>query len=165
MVVAAARFVKAVKAGDKPYWLSFLGTSGSGKTYLARKVWKWFQGSTLFRADVDEKEDEIIYPGSWVNWPKLAGELLGNSGYTRLDEIQSEKLIVIDEIGADRDPSGHVRDCLARVLTGRVNKWTVITSNKSLGEIQRDIDTRISSRMLRDGSVVVDVTMMDYNLR
>lgn len=162
MVNAAARFTKALKAGSLPYWLSLLGTSGAGKTYLTRRLWRWYQGSPLYRSEVED--EEIIYPGSWVFWPKLAGELLGNQGYEKLDELRTEKLVVFDEIGADRDPSGHVRDCLARVLSARVGKWTVITSNKSLGEIQRDIDTRISSRMLRDGSEVVDVDVPDFSL-
>lgn len=164
MVSHAARFVKDVKAGRNPYWLSFLGKSGIGKTYLARKIWRWYKGSSHFNASADDAGN-ITYPGQWCQWPTFAGDLLGNEGYGRLDDLQTEKLVVFDEIGADRDPSGHVRDCLARVLSARVGKWTIITSNKSLGEIQRDIDTRISSRMLRDGSVVVDVDMPDYAVR
>ncbi len=164
MVDAAARFVKAIRDGTKPHWLSFLGTSGAGKTYLARRIWRWYQNdSSVCRASI--VEGEICYPGSFNSWPKIAGELLSNQGYWKLEELQLEKLVVVDEIGSDRDPSGHVRDCLARVLSSRVGKWTVITSNKSLGEIQRDIDTRISSRMIRDGNIVVDVEMKDYALR
>lgn len=95
----------------------------------------------------------------------MAGSLQSNSGYAELEELKREKLVVIDEIGSDRDPNGHVRDCLSRLLSARVGKWTIITSNKSLGEIQRDIDTRVSSRMCRDGSVVVDVDIPDFSLR
>jgi DNA replication protein DnaC len=163
MVEKAAFFIKALKSGNHPYWLTFLGTSGAGKTYLARKIWNWYRSSSLFRASI--KDDEICYPGSWVAWPKLAGDLLNNSGYWQIDELQREKLVVLDEIGADRDPSGHVRDCLARVLSSRVGQWTVITSNKTLGDIQRDIDTRVSSRIIRDENVVVDVELVDYAIR
>lgn len=163
MVTKTALFLKALKAGSQPYWLTFLGTSGAGKTYLARKIWNWYRGSALFRASIKDKE--ICYPGSWIAWPKLAGELLGNSGYWQIEELQRDKLVVLDEIGADRDPSGHVRDCLTRVLSSRVGMWTVITSNKTLGDIQRDIDTRISSRIIRDDNVVVDVELIDYAIR
>ncbi len=164
MVDAAATFIKALRNEAAPHWLSFIGTSGAGKTYLARRIWNWYQNErSLFRASI--VEGEIAYPGSFNSWPKIAGELLSNQNYWKLEEMQRDKLIVLDEIGADRDPSGHVRDCLARVLSGRVGKWTVITSNKSLGDIQRDIDTRISSRMIRDGNVVVDVDVLDYALR
>lgn len=165
MVTAAARFTRAVKEQRQPYWLTLLGKSGAGKTYLAKGIWDWYRKSELFRADMNEKKTEIVYPGSWVFWPRLAADLLGNMCYGELEDLQTEKLVVFDEIGSDRDPSGHVRDCLARVLTGRVGKWTILTSNKTLGDIQRDIDTRIASRMLRGGSVVVDVDVPDYNVR
>lgn len=163
MIVAAATFVRGVRGGNMPCWLSLLGKSGAGKTYLAKGIWGWYSRSSHFHANMDDKE--IIYPGSWCFWPILAQDLLNNTGYGELQDLTREKLIVIDEIGADRDPSGHVRDCLSRLLSARVGKWTIITSNKSLGEIQRDIDTRISSRMVRDGSLVVDVDITDYALR
>jgi DNA replication protein DnaC len=165
MVNTAALFIKAIKAGDSPYWLSLLGSSGAGKTYLARKVWSWFQKSSFNKTTVDEETRQFTYGGQFCFWPGFVGELLGNTGYGRLDDLASERFVVLDEIGADRDPSGHARDCLARLLSQRVGKWTLITSNKSLGDIQRDIDTRISSRMVRDGSVVVDVEVRDFALR
>jgi DNA replication protein DnaC len=165
MLSAAAIFLRAVKAGKNPFWLTLLGSSGAGKTYLARKIWRWYRSSTLFRSRMDEDTGDIIFPGSWINWPSIAGELLGNEGYGILSDLQNEKLIVLDEIGADRDPSGHTRDCLARLLSARVGKWTIITSNKTLGDIQRDIDARISSRIIRDGSLVVDVDVPDFHLR
>lgn len=82
-----------------------------------------------------------------------------------MSELASERFVVFDELGADRDPSGHIRDCLARTLCSRVGKWTIITSNKTLEQIGADIDTRIASRMIRDGSEVVEVELTDYSLR
>jgi DNA replication protein DnaC len=165
MVEMTARFMKAIKAQRSPRWLSFLGTSGAGKTHLARKVWLWFKGSSFFNAEVNPSTKEIYYPGSWVFWPNLASDLLSNSGYGQLEDLKNEKFVVLDEIGADRDPSGHVRDCLARLLSARVGKWTVLTSNKTLGDIERDIDARISSRIIRDENLLVDVDVPDYALR
>ncbi len=165
MVDTTARFMRALKDGDSPRWISFLGTSGSGKTHLARRIWDWFKGSSQFKAEMDRNSREILYPGSWIFWPDMASELLSNQGYGRLEDLKGEKLVVLDEIGADRDPNGHIRDCLARLLSARVGKWTVLTSNKTLGDIERDIDARISSRIVRDENVVVDVDIADYALR
>lgn len=163
MLQAMWHFKMDILEKKEPRWLSLLGTSGAGKTYLAKKFWKWYRNSPLFRASMGQ--DDIIYPGSWCNWPRLAGELQGNEGYGTLEELQDEKICVIDEIGADRDKSGHVRDCLARMLSLRVGKFTVITSNMSLKAIRDQMDARIASRMLRDGSVVVDVEVPDFNLK
>lgn len=167
MVDGAARFIQEMKAKAPPRWLSFVGTSGTGKTHLARRIFKWHRQCGLFQAHTDESRalPEVVYPREWCRWPELAAELKGNSGYERLREVESTDFAVIDEIGANRDASGHVTDCLANALCARVGKWTVITSNKSLGAIQRDIDSRISSRMVRDGSVVLETNLADYSLR
>lgn len=163
MVHGIGSIVKGVSEGMKPFWLTLLGHSGTGKTYLARKLWRWYIQSKY--AQPSTQDGVVIYPGTWVYWPNMAGSLLGNQSYGELEDLQREKFVVLDEIGSDRDPSGHVRDCLARLLSARVGKWTIVTSNKSLGDIQRDIDTRISSRMIRDGNIVVDVDVLDYALR
>lgn len=92
----------------------------------------------------------------------MADELASNSGYGQLKDLMMDGVVFIDEIGADRDKSGHVRDCLSRLLGARVGKWTVITSNKTLKQISEDIDTRISSRMIRDGNETVIVDVPDY---
>jgi DNA replication protein DnaC len=166
MICAMARFVQELKVGTSPpRWLSFLGGSGVGKTYLARRIWRWYASTARPRVYKDRTgRDEIQYPGQWCFWPSLAGELAGNEGYDVLRELESERLVVFDEIGADRDASGHLRDCLARTLCARVGKWTIITSNKTLARVGSDIDTRITSRMIRDGSAVVEVDLPDYEV-
>jgi chromosomal replication initiation ATPase DnaA len=162
MMQAAWHFLEDFRDGKQPRWLSLLGSSGSGKTHLAKTVWKIYRHDrNLFRASVEN--GEIVYPGEWCDWPRLAGDLQSNSGYSELEELASAKLIIVDEIGADRDKHGHVRDCLARLLSTRVGKWTLITSNMSLTAIRDKMDSRIASRMLRDGSVVVDVEVPDFN--
>lgn len=168
MVTAVGKFCLDVQEGRPARWLTFLGASGCGKTYLAKRIWRWHRASPRFVTRMTRGADgrsEIVYPGHFCFWPTVAGELSGNSGYEHLEELSTEWLVVIDEIGADRDPNGHVKDCLARVLSSRVNKWTVITSNKTLDDIAERIDPRIASRMIRDGSEVVQVDLVDYALR
>ena len=167
MVNAAARFILDMRDKLQPRWLSFLGTSGAGKTYLAKRIFRWHSRCGLFSSYTDESRTppEVVYPREWCNWATLAAELKSNQGYDRLREVETSVFTVFDEIGANRDASGHVTDCLANALCARVGKWTVITSNKGLGDIQRDVDTRVSSRMVRDGSVVVDVELADYAMR
>jgi DNA replication protein DnaC len=168
MVDAVGRFTRAMKEGGRPRWLSLLGSSGAGKTFLARRVWRWFQTSELWQTriiDNDCGRPEAQYPGHWCYWPKLGGLLASNEGYDALRELAMDRFVVFDEIGADRDPSGHIRDCLARTLSSRVDKWTIITSNKSLQQVGDDIDPRIASRMIRDGSETVVIEVPDYSIK
>src|SRR5207247_927735 len=115
MLVAVARFCRELKEwslsskrGDGQ-WLSLLGCSGNGKTYLAKRIFQWaLQWPQLSRADtyVDKSgRTQIEYPGSLQWWPELTELLSGNQGYDRLNELMHERIVVLDEIGADRDPN------------------------------------------------------------
>lgn len=166
LIVAAAQFEKAMKTGAKPYWLSLLGSNGAGKTMIAKRILRWHSTCGLFRGKAKYANGilEIVYASEWCWWPGLARLLKGNDGYSQLHDVETASFAVLDEIGAELDKSGHVTNCLSNALCGRVGKWTIITSNKSLGQIEADVDPRVASRMIRDGSVVVDVDVEDYSL-
>lgn len=157
MVQAAGKFVRDIKAGVAPYWLSILGPAGTGKTYLARRIWKWYRGSSLFRASINPETEQIVYPGEFCYWPTLANHLQGNSGYAALVDIQSAKVAILDEIGAERDPSGHVADKLASTLCSRMDEWTVITSNLPLASVEERLDSRVASRLVRGSNVCIQL--------
>jgi len=166
MINACARFVLAMKNGDKPYWLSMVGSSGAGKTYTAKRIFRWHRDCGLFSDGTSQGKGlvEVVYAREWCWWPGLSRLLKGNDGYGQLRDMESAQFSVVDEIGADLDKSGHVTDCLSNGLASRVGKWTIITSNKSLGQIGRDIDQRVASRMIRDGSQIIEVNVKDYGL-
>lgn len=165
MVAAAMQFADDINAGQPARWLSLLGTSGAGKTFLAKQVMRWFKTTPLFRSRIDEKTREIVYPGDFYSWRKTTDMILGGD-YSRVDELCSETFVVIDDIGAEyKDKAGIVKSKLDRILDARVGKWTLLTCNQSLEQISEEMDTRISSRMLRNNSTVIDVDVIDYNLR
>jgi len=53
---------------------------------------------------------------------------------------------------------------LHNLMGSRCGQWTIVTSNKSLEQIAQ-LDSRISSRMIRDGANIVEAHTLDYNLR
>lgn len=166
MVSACARFVLAMKENKQPHWVSLVGSSGAGKTYLAKRILKWHRDCRLFNDGTSQGKGlvEVVYAREWCWWPGLSRLLKSNDGYGQLRDMESASFSVIDEIGSDLDKSGHVTDCLSNGLASRVGMWTIITSNKTLDQIDSDIDRRVASRMVRDGSEVVDVNVEDYNL-
>ena len=166
LVTECAKFCMSLKSRATPYWLTMLGTSGAGKSFLAKRIFRWHRDSGLFQDTTreDHGDFEVTYAREWCWWPKIASMLKSNDGYGIVRDIETAEFAVIDEIGAELDKSGHVTNRLANMLSARVGKWTVITSNKPMADISRDLDPRISSRMIRDGSVVVDVDVQDYSL-
>lgn len=163
MVVEATRFIRAMQEKCAPYWLSLIGSSGTGKTHLARRIYRWHQECSLVRDGMNAEGSEIIYAREWCRWPELAALLQANDGFGQLHDIRVAKFAVLDEVGGEFDKTGHATNCLSRILCGRVGKWTVITSNLTMDDVEK-LDARIASRMIRDGSVVVDVNAEDYAL-
>ncbi len=151
MKLETARFITAYKNHDEPYWLSLLGNSGTGKTFLA------------------ELSFDTIHP--WYEvlaWARNRDMTL--AGYERppkekfLDLAFRNYMVVIDDIGSEYT-TDFARSKLYEFLNRRDRKWTMITANLSLEQIATKLDERIASRMMRHNSVVVEVDTKDYSLR
>lgn len=145
MKTEAARFVTAFKRGLEPRWISFLGTSGAGKTMLARLIQK-------------------VCGGRFVTWTRIATNLREGEYRWLEDFILPEQLLIVDDIGSEYKTDFIVAK-LFEILNRRIGRWTVLTANLSLEQIGLSFDPRIASRMIRDGSKVVDVDVPDWNLR
>lgn len=74
-------------------------------------------------------------------------------------------LLVVDDIGAERDTTGFAAEKLNTLLGARVGKWTVITSNLYLEQLG-GIDPRISDRIIREpGNQYIELTTTSYAVR
>lgn len=158
MLTAAEVWCADLFSNVPPHWISFVGKSGTGKTFisaLCRNVaiehpGLWFHAS-------------LINPIISRNWGRLL-DCFRDNKYWKIDECIDANLLFLDEIALEHDPNGFGADKLCQILSGRVGKWTILTSNLSMEKIQA-IDTRIASRMVRDGSVVVECNTIDYAMR
>lgn len=157
MLTAANQMCNDIASCQRPYWLSFVGKSGSGKTYLAKQIKRAAQ-SLL------PHHPELIYPVEFVSWAKLL-DRLRDGEYYRIRDIEDANFIVLDDIGTEGDKTGFALEKLYRCIVAREEKWMVLTSNLDLEEIADQLDTRISSRLIRDRNVTVHIQTQDYALR
>lgn len=158
MLRAAIDFLIDMESKQPARWLSYCGDSGTGKTFLAKKIRK--AANKIPHMAVHEK---LINPVIFSFWPDLLSRLRDGE-FWMMDDLAEANLVVLDEIAVDHDPSGFAADKLCQILSRRVGKWTLLTSNWTLSKIQ-EIDPRISSRMVRDESVVVACDTVDYATR
>ena len=168
MKIAAAKFLTEMAmfppveypAGR---WLTFLGTSGAGKTFLANIIWWQAHGSSYVEPGTAA---DLYRHTHFEHWPKFVRDCKSGRFNISLavDSLVKPAFVVIDEIAASNDPSGFVADLLCQVASGRVNKPTVFTGNVTLDTIER-MDVRIASRMVRDSNEVIEVSTIDYALR
>lgn len=169
----AERFTLELLGHLPPRWITFLGTSGAGKTMLARWINAVFKQYLDWKIDwpATERTKTETNPygtiirdrGQFVWWAKIA-RLMREGEYRVLDDLCQLSFLVVDDIGAEHG-SDFVNSKLYELCSRRERKWTVFTGNLSLGDIEKRIDARIASRMIRHGSVVVDVAVTDFNLR
>ncbi len=158
MLGAATDFLVDMESQQNARWLSYCGESGTGKTFLAKKI-----RTSATRMTHMMDHPTLIYSIQFLFWPDLLSRLRDGE-FWRMDDISEANLVILDEIAIDHDPSGFAADKLCQILSRRVGKWTLLTSNWTLSKIQ-EMDPRISSRMVRDKSVVVACDTVDYATR
>lgn len=147
-----------------PRWLSLLGSSGAGKTMLAREV---YRAATAFERRYPYLEgNQRLRWVCWRSWPKLLGQLRDGE-FRAFTDLFNSWFVAIDDIGAEHQArdGGFATSKLYELLNARLGKWTVLTSNLDLDAIEKRLDTRIASRLIRDGSTVVTMNVPDFNRR
>lgn len=80
------------------------------------------------------------------------------------DDMKRWPVLFLDDIGAERDPSGFAAEELNALLGCRMNRWTLLTTNKTADALKA-IDGRVWSRVIRGENIAVSVNTMDYSDR
>ncbi len=145
-----------VRDGGFPRWLSILGTTGTGKTHMAKQIWKrlWLRFNWT---------GTCFNPGR-IYWPDFISQLRGGTAYDKYDEMKRWPILFLDDIGAERDMTGFASDKLNELMGCRIDKWTLITSNLLLEQLG-GIDPRMSDRIIRKPNMFLEVSTVSYSLR
>lgn len=166
----ARLFVNSLKAEPwscSGWMLSFIGKSGTGKSFLSGEIIPnelglndWWTLAKIPRLDDGGR---IISPTFYrASCRKLAEGI--QSFTVDLTGLAEPFLLVLDDFGAWHDPSGFVTTKFDRLLREREGKWTLLTSNFTLPELGKN-DARIPSFMKRDRNRVVTMDTIDFALR
>lgn len=146
--------------GQSGRWLTLTGVPGCGKTFVA---------SQLFRLGAKANPGgKGIWIGSrprpasvWLSASEF-GQRMKSGDWFLPESLANEWLVAIDDLGAEHDKSGFLADALYRACNARLGKWTIFTTNFTLGEIADRLDQRIASRLIRDGNEVFSIDAGDY---
>ena len=154
VVQACAEWHAAFKSKQRPRWLSLIGNSGTGKTHCATRLWNWAKTRFDWYNCGCEYSETIIY------WPEFVQKLRAGA-YEYRDDLKRWPLLFLDDIGSERDPTGFATEELNTLLGRRMGKWTLLTSNLNIGAI-KNLDSRMSSRLIRDCNICVGIDTKDF---
>lgn len=172
----AVSFIDDLFCNREPRWLSIIGTSGTGKTMLAARIAKLFRYHRAGQIDWKRTEATrnelrpygriVRWTGGFINWGNAINQRMLQGDYSFIEDMRDYDFFAIDDI-----VQGHEKhralwaSKLYDIFEARQRKWTVVTANYTLQEIAENLDTRLASRMIRHGGIVVDVNCADFNLR
>lgn len=180
MLNAAAEFLAAMYNHEEPYALVFLGPSGTGKTTLVKLINRFFQnymsGTTRHtdeglsrRGEGGEWTEVWLCTGGFTNWGAALREMLDTGDWSRMGAYRGDFFVVLDDIMSEHEKKRELSASkLYEILNDRHGRrWTAITGNFGLEEIEAKLDPRIASRLIRDRNVCIELpaTLPDYALR
>jgi len=147
---------------DDPYWCSLLGAAGTGKTHLAEAC---RQKITDYTLDLykDKKGRNKRHTVGFIYWVEVVAKLRAGDYYL-IDSYSKKDILFIDDFGAEQKTEFSIGGA-NELFNKRCRKWTFITSNLSLDDISKQIDERISSRLIRGGNVVTETNAIDFSFR
>lgn len=159
-----------MELGRTPYWLTFLGAPGVGKTCLARQLLEqaklnnpgrhalWVSGTGIHREE--NRRPNCV----WFTQAAFGDRMKGGE-YDLPEYLRADYFVALDDLGAARDKTDFVSDGLFRLADNRAHRWMVWTSNLSLADVSAKLDARLSSRLIRDDNRLVTISAPDYALR
>jgi len=90
----------------------------------------------------------------FFEWPKTTNAFKAGE-YGALQDMEDAGLLILDEVGAEHDPSRNAADKLCQILTRRERRFTLVTTNIEPGAAWAEkFDMRIADRLCRNSEVV-----------
>lgn len=163
----AVKFCTAMASKDQPArWITFLGPSGTGKTMLAKFITRFYDKHLSGLPDERNAQGEAwTRRGGFKSWINVVNDMI-QGDYSGIRDLKQDWFLALDDIGTEYGKNRELATSkLFEILNAREGLFTVITANITLADIDSKLDARIASRLLRNGSSVVNVITKDFNLR
>lgn len=142
--------------------LVIYGNNGSGKSRTAKAVSRWVRDRAFDIPLVIRGHNSSTVWCELVNWSERVGEF--KEGSWDIDDLLECPLLILDDLGAEHDPSKCGADKLYQILERRERKWTIITTNVGPDFWEHKFDRRISDRMLRHSQIVDMSRVPSYSI-
>jgi len=146
-------------SGATPRWLAFCGPTGTGKTFLARQVrryWNSYHG--LWRGQSAQGDwTQRIQRSCVINWAREIARAKDSKAWGFVRGYDDYPMLVIDDPSKAYETGDWAKSQLFELLEYRRDKWTVTTWNLDLEEISARFEPAIKDRLIRGGNRVIEL--------
>lgn len=162
-------YAKSPRIGHR---LLIYGENGTGKSHAARTIFHWARDIAM-QIPCVKQEENIDDPSmentgfglataSMWNWTTMMNRMK-NGEWQLIEDLFTPHMLIVDDIGADHDPSKLGVEKLYLLLERREFKWTVMTTNIHPDQWADKFDRRIQSRFLRSTKLIALDQVPDFN--
>lgn len=131
------------------------GNNGAGKSHCARAVCRWANRCAIDLPLVNGDEGPRLADVTFLHWPRVVDRFKPpHNEWWVIDDAMRCSLLIIDDIGAEHDPSRVGIEKLYLLLERREFAWTLLTTNITPEAWEERFERRISSRFLRNFELV-----------
>lgn len=154
-----AEYARSPKRG---YRMVIYGNNGTGKSHAAKAIFGWASRMAINLPLVSGDTGMRLATVGLYNWPSVVKSLKGGN-WEILEELIPHEMLIIDDLGAENDPSKIGIEHLYLLMERREHKWTIITTNVAPDAWESKFEKRIASRFLRNCKHVALDEVPDFN--
>lgn len=155
--------------------LLIYGENGSGKSHSAKAVSQWAKAVAYTHlprvSDIGDTPYSVELGIGGIrrpqcefrNWARLLKSIKSDQNWTAAGELCHAELLILDDVGAEHDPTKFGVGELYEVLERRERDWTIVTTNIAPDMWEEKFERRIASRFLRNFTHVPLDQVKDFN--
>lgn len=145
VIAFCSGYARAPRVGRR---LVVYGENGSGKSHVARAIHKWANRAAILLPPVSRYDTYGLAVSEYRSWPKVVDGFKNDQW--DLNDLFEANMLVLDDVGAEHDPSKFGVNKLYQLLEDRLNRWTVITTNIVPEAWEEKFERRICDRLFRN---------------
>lgn len=142
------------------------GDNGTGKTRMAKLISRWAQRVAIKLPLVTDQlgtQGNMSIPSvSFASWPDVVDGFKRDE-WQLLEDLQAATMLIIDDIGAEHDPSKIGVEKLYVLLNRREFRWNVFSTNVIPEQWPEKFERRIASRLFRNAHHIDLSQVPDYS--
>jgi DNA replication protein DnaC len=134
--------------------LVLCGTNGTGKSHCAKAIANWAMQNAIQLPLVATQDWFGLTRCRYIFWPEFCDEMKTTGDFDATVRLMEFNMLVLDDVGAEHDPTRFAMEKFYWLLERREFNWTVITTNVSPDLWDHKFERRVASRLLRNTEII-----------